>query len=210
MARMPRPSVLRCAREAMIAGAWPATSMADLARCAGVSRQTVYNDFGSRDGLARAVARQTADEFLAGARAAARSAGEDPIERIAAAAGWAIAAAHDDLLIKAVLTDDAGGMLPFLTTRSADLLVPIAAEIAALLDHPRAAWACEVAMRLMVSHLLMPVRSDAEHLGLVSELIRPVLAPAIPDAPAPDRSEDGPPGDSDLRSSTLPTHPIDS
>jgi hypothetical protein len=99
------------------------------------------------------------------------------VDRIAAAAHWGIAAAHDDLLIKAALTDDAGGLLPFLTTRSADLLVPMAVEIAALVDHPQAAWACEVALRLMVSHLLMPVRSDTDHLRLVTELIRPLFEP---------------------------------
>jgi AcrR family transcriptional regulator len=190
----------------MIAGAWPTTSMADLARCAGVSRQTLYNDFGSRDGLAQAVAQQTADEFLAGAQAAALGAGDDPVARIAAAAGWAIAAAHENLLVKAALTDDVGGLLPYLTTRSADLLVPIAAEIAQLVDHPQAAWACEVAMRLMVSHLLMPVRSDAEQLRLVSDLIKPLFTEGA-EMPLAARGSVGPPSNGPASSTADTTTP---
>lgn len=160
----------------MIAGSWSATSMADIARCAGVSRQTLYNDYGSRDGLARAVAQHTADQFLAGALDAARAGGPEPVDRIAAAAAWALATASDDLLVKAALTDDVGGLLPYLTTRSADLMIPIAQTIAALVDRPQAAWACEVALRLTVSHLLMPVRSDDDHLQRVTDLIRPLFA----------------------------------
>ncbi len=39
--------------------------MVDVAAAAGVSRQTLYNEFGSKDGLARALVRREADGYLA-------------------------------------------------------------------------------------------------------------------------------------------------
>ena len=40
--------------------------MVDVAAAAGVSRQTLYNEFGSKEGLARALVRREADGYLAG------------------------------------------------------------------------------------------------------------------------------------------------
>ncbi|MGQ5228634.1 helix-turn-helix domain-containing protein, partial [Streptomyces sp. yara] len=37
---------------------WSAVRMVDVAAAAGVSRQTLYNEFGSKDGLARALVRR--------------------------------------------------------------------------------------------------------------------------------------------------------
>ena len=45
---------------------WTAVRMVDVAAAAGVSRQTLYNEFGSKDGLARALVRRAADGYLAG------------------------------------------------------------------------------------------------------------------------------------------------
>ncbi len=171
-----RESLLTCARDRMSAGAWPDVSMADVAAAAGVSRQTLYNEFGNRDGLIAAVAHQTADQFRAGTLAAAQTE-SDPVLAVAAAMTWALAAAHDDPLIKAGLTDDAAGLLPYLTTRSAQVLPPIATDLATWLGTPGAPWACEVALRLTVSHLLTPTSSDSELVAAVSELIRPLLQP---------------------------------
>ena len=42
---------------------WSAVTMADVARISGVSRQTVYNEFGSRNGLAQAYALRLAVNF---------------------------------------------------------------------------------------------------------------------------------------------------
>ncbi|AZQ73434.1 TetR/AcrR family transcriptional regulator [Streptomyces luteoverticillatus] len=45
---------------------WHGVRMVDVAAAAGVSRQTLYNEFGSKDGLARALVRREAETFLAG------------------------------------------------------------------------------------------------------------------------------------------------
>lgn len=169
-----RDSLLACARDLMIAGAWPQTSLADVAAAAGVSRQTLYNEFGNREGLITEVVQRTAETFRIGTLAAAREQ-SDPVAAVGAAMSWALVAAHDDPLVKAGLTDDAAGLLPYLTYRSQELLSPLAAGIADYLDSPGATWACEVALRLTVSHLLTPTSEDAQFVDAVCDLIRPLL-----------------------------------
>ncbi len=174
-----RDSLLDCARDLVITGTWADSSMADVATRAGVSRQTLYNEFGNRDGLMAAVAKQASDQFRAGTLAAARRE-SDPALAVGAAMTWAIDMAHADPLVKAGLTDDAAGLLPYLTNRSQDVLLPIAADLAAWLDLPDAAWACEVALRLTVSQLLTPLRDDIAFVDAVTDLIRPLLQPTTP------------------------------
>lgn len=172
-----RESLLDCARDLVVSGTWSRTSLAEVAAGAGVSRQTLYNEFGSRDGLMAAVAARAADRFRAGTLAAAR--GEaDPADAIGAAMTWAISAARADPLVAAGFRDDVGGLLPYLTNRSTDVLVPIATDLAAWLDRPEAPWACEVALRLTVSHLLTPLQQDAAFVDAATELIRPLFQDA--------------------------------
>jgi AcrR family transcriptional regulator len=77
--------------------------MVDVAAAAGVSRQTLYNEFGSKEGLARALVRREADGYLAGAERALAT-HSDPRERLTAAAEWTASAARDNALVKAMLT----------------------------------------------------------------------------------------------------------
>src|SRR5690606_13349312 len=62
----PREALMPAARESLLDAAyaalarrpWSAVRMVDVAAAAGVSRQTLYNEFGSKDGLARALVRR--------------------------------------------------------------------------------------------------------------------------------------------------------
>lgn len=80
--------------------------MIDVAAVAGVSRQTLYNEFGSKDGLARALVRREADAYLAGVDRALKEAG------IEAVAEWTVTAAGSSALVRAVLTGCWGERLP--------------------------------------------------------------------------------------------------
>src|SRR4051812_47333613 len=53
-----RESLLDAAYTALARRAWSAVRMVDVAAVAGVSRQTLYNEFGSKEGLARALVRR--------------------------------------------------------------------------------------------------------------------------------------------------------
>ncbi|WP_156745924.1 TetR/AcrR family transcriptional regulator, partial [Mycobacterium sp. 1423905.2] len=48
-----RDSVLDAMRDLLLTRDWSAITLSDVARTAGISRQTIYNEFGSRQGLAQ-------------------------------------------------------------------------------------------------------------------------------------------------------------
>lgn len=56
-----RESLLQAAEAALSARPWPAVRMVEVAAAAGVSRQTLYNEFGGKEGLGRALVRRAAE-----------------------------------------------------------------------------------------------------------------------------------------------------
>ncbi|MEV6777796.1 TetR/AcrR family transcriptional regulator [Streptomyces syringium] len=111
-----RELLLDAAFVALAARPWSGVRMVDVAAAAGVSRQTLYNEFGGKDGLGRALVRREADAFLAGvertlADAAARGIG-DPGDHCAAVALWTLRTARTNPLVRAVLTGCRSERLP--------------------------------------------------------------------------------------------------
>lgn len=110
-----RESLLDAALAALGARPWAAVRMVDVALSAGVSRQTLYNEFSSKEGLARALARREADTFLAGvenALAEAERQGADAGDCFAAAAAWTLHSARRSPLVRATLTGCRSERLP--------------------------------------------------------------------------------------------------
>jgi AcrR family transcriptional regulator len=59
-----RDSILDGMRELLLSRDWSAITLSDVAKSAGISRQTIYNEFGSRQGLAHAYALRLADRLV--------------------------------------------------------------------------------------------------------------------------------------------------
>jgi AcrR family transcriptional regulator len=59
-----RDSILDGMREQLLARDWSAITLSHVAKAAGISRQTIYNEFGSRQGLAQAYALRLADRLV--------------------------------------------------------------------------------------------------------------------------------------------------
>ena len=59
-----RDSILDGMRELLLTRDWSAITLSDVARAAGISRQTIYNEFGSRQGLAQGYALRLADRLV--------------------------------------------------------------------------------------------------------------------------------------------------
>jgi AcrR family transcriptional regulator len=158
-----RDALLDAAYDAALAGDWEHVRMADVARAAGVSRQTLYYEFGSKDGLAQALAVREAERWSDGALGAIAGHDGSPVEAVTAATVWTLEEAARNPLLKAVLTDDEGGLVPFLTTRS-DQLQAIARDH--LETHVRTHWPeidparlhllADTVVRLTFSHLVLP------------------------------------------------------
>ncbi|MFI1395107.1 TetR/AcrR family transcriptional regulator [Streptomyces sp. NPDC020681] len=181
-----RESLLNAALLALAEQPWSAVRMVDVASAAGVSRQTLYNEFGSKDGLARALVRREADAYLHGVdRLLAEPAG--PADRLAALAEWTAGEARARPLLRALLTGCWGERLPtprparrgavlagVPAQRRADAGLPGPSDVvAAVRDRSLAALEqgrpgrtseesaelgrhCEVAMRLALSSVVAP------------------------------------------------------
>jgi AcrR family transcriptional regulator len=165
-----RDALLDAAYDAAVCGDWSQTRMADVARAAGVSRQTLYNEFGAKDALAQAMAMREVERFIAGTEAALDEAGpDDPIQAVGAAALYTLQQAADNPLLKAALIDTDGGLLSFLTTRGEPAMNAARASFeryyaAHWPDLPAGdiAVAAETITRLTFSYLVLPGDIPAE------------------------------------------------
>ncbi|MET9769706.1 TetR/AcrR family transcriptional regulator [Streptomyces sp. NPDC006415] len=165
-----RQALLDAALRALADGPWRAVRMVDVAALAGVSRQTLYNEFGTKGGLAGALLGRAADGYLAGVDRALTAPAPD---RPAAVALWTIRAARQDALVKALLTGHwAEGLprpdrLPGSRGRTGGKPVPAPDELLALVrermaavSQGAAAGRCEIALRLALSCVIVPVPGD--------------------------------------------------
>ncbi len=59
-----RDSILDGMREMLLDRDWSSITLSDVAKAAGISRQTIYNEFGSRQGLAEGYALRLADRLV--------------------------------------------------------------------------------------------------------------------------------------------------
>lgn len=158
-----RAALLDAAADAVLHGDWARTRMADVARAAGVSRQTLYYEFGTKDALAEALALREAERYMTGAEAAMVDHDGSPAEAIGAATEFTLREAASNPLLKAVLTDDGGAMLPYLTTRADGILTAVRERIAAYcsshwpdLPVDEVDLVADTVVRLTVSHLVLP------------------------------------------------------
>ena len=177
-----RAALLAAAADAALAGDWTRTRMSDVARAAGVSRQTLYYEFGSKDGLAEALAMHEAQRYIEGAEAMYAAHEGSPAEAIGAATEYTLRVAAANPLVKAVLTDDAGGLLPFLTTRGEAILAAASAHCAGYLcaHWPDLAKAevhlvADLVTRLTLSHLVLPGRRPEQVAAEIAHLVQRLL-----------------------------------
>ena len=137
--------------------------MEDVGAAAGVSRQTVYNEFGDKLGLARAVLLRHTERFLDGIDETL-SQHDDLGTAVAAAVSYTLREAADDPLLKAVLTGDGNeDMLPLLTTQAEPQVFAARARIVAhvssqwpQLPQAEVAELADAVIRLTMSYMMMP------------------------------------------------------
>ncbi|MGV9938267.1 TetR/AcrR family transcriptional regulator [Streptomyces sp. NPDC003401] len=207
-----RESLLDAAFAALARRPWAAVRMVDVASAAGVSRQTLYNEFGSKEGLVRALVRREADAYLAGVERALRTPG-DGRERLVAVAEWTVSAARGNTVVRALLTGCWSTRLPSFdlaavasssavpAQRRADAALPSPGDLvaavrdraAAVVGGGEAGPVCEVAVRLALSCVTAPPGERAG--GAVGEVVRGVLSWAYADRAYADREVPGPPPD---------------
>ena len=118
-----RDALLDAAYDVAVTTGWQRARMADVATAAGVSRQTLYDQFGGREGLALHLALRETARFVDGVERAMDRRPDDVLAAVEAAAAYALTAARDNPLIRSILTEDGdAGLLPYLTTRAEPML----------------------------------------------------------------------------------------
>ncbi|HEX2316982.1 MAG TPA: TetR family transcriptional regulator [Thermomonospora sp.] len=164
--------------------------MQDVADAVGVSRQTVYNEFGDKWGLAQALVIRDNEQYLDGIdQVLSRHA--DLYSAVAAAVRYTLETSADDPVKKAVLTGTgAEELLPLLTTRAEPVLFAARARlirhVASLwprLDREGLAEVTDAALRVTMSHLLLPSEPPERVGRLVARMVTRYLGE--PDTPAP-------------------------
>lgn len=192
--RLLRGSLLDGMRELLRSKDWSAVTMADVGAAAGVSRQTVYNEFGSRQGLATAYALRLADE-LVDLISEAIAAHEGKV-KIALAEGFSdfFASVATDPLIQSLLTGQAKpDLLRLITTDAGPLIDQASTRISELLQHSWVgadeATAVRIAramVRMALSYVSMPPETDRDVADDLAEIFGPVVdAAAGGGAPSP-------------------------
>ena len=169
-----------------------AVRMQDVANAVGVSRQTVYNEFGDKWRLAQALVMRNNDQYLDGVDEAL-SRHEDLYSAVVAAVEFTLTTAADDPFKKTILTGTGGeDLLPLLTTQSEPLVFAARRRILAHvarqwpeLDTDAVPEIVDTAVRLTISHVVLPTEpADAVARRIARTVIRYLNGP-VPGAERP-------------------------
>ncbi len=160
---------------------WAEVTMAAIAADAGVSRQTVYNEFGSRDGVAQAYVLREAAWFIDEAAIAIRANAADPRAALRAALNHFLTAAHEHPLLQAIARggDDDRLILtihgePVISTADA-ALAPVIVEVWPQISAADARVLVDALVRLALSHAAAPTSSP----DVVAEQLTRLLGPFV-------------------------------
>lgn len=178
-----RTRVLDAVGELVVARPWGEVTMAEVAERAGVSRQTLYNAFGSRGELAQAYVMREAERFVAAVEGAVRAHPEDPRAALRGALEIFLTAAGTHPLIRAVTAGSGGeDLLPLVTTRGGPLVEYVTTRLAELiletwpgLEPADAHLVADCIVRLAISHAALPGGSPGETAEALARVLGPYL-----------------------------------
>jgi AcrR family transcriptional regulator len=179
-----RETLFGAARDELQRRNWSEITMSDIAKTAGVSRQTLYKEFGNRDEFGQAFVIDENERFLDGVEAAVREHLDDPRAAVSAALGAFLEAAGDDPLVRILLSDD--GMLPFVTTQGMPVVAWATARLTAVIEEgwPEAAPAdagllAESLVRLAISYITVPTGPPEKTAAGAVDLLGPFIDRAL-------------------------------
>ncbi|HEU5252169.1 MAG TPA: TetR family transcriptional regulator [Solirubrobacterales bacterium] len=188
-----RQTVFDAAREQLARQTWSEITMADIAAGAGVSRQTLYNEFGNRNEFGFAFVIHEAERFMDDVETAVLQHRDDPRAAILAALEHFLRTAGEDPLISILLSDDGtGGMLPFVTTQGLPVVQWAASRLTSVIEEgwPEAPeedvqMLAESLVRLSISYVTTPGDSAEDAAKGVAELLGPFIDKALGSADQP-------------------------
>jgi AcrR family transcriptional regulator len=182
-----RETLFGAAKDQLQLRPWSEITMADIAGAAGVSRQTLYKTFGSRDEFALALVIQEGERFLNAVEAAVREHSDDPQAAVSAGLEVFLTTAAEDPLVHVLLSDDGtSGTLPFLTTQSLPVVQWAAARLGLVIHAgwPQGSAAdaqllAESLVRLAISYLTAPSATPHAMADAAGRLLGPFADRAL-------------------------------
>ncbi|WP_440712379.1 TetR family transcriptional regulator [Gordonia sp. FQ] len=187
--RLLRNSLLDGVHDLLTQRDWSKVTMTDVARQTGVSRQTVYNEFGSRHGLAQSYALRLVDEFTEVIGAAIDEVPGDLDAALTSGFERFFAAAALDPMIASLLSGEPNPDLhKLITTEAAPLIAAAKANLARIITR---SWIglpdvaadplAGALARMALSYVAMPPEVPAPR---VAANLAALFAPAIREAAA--------------------------
>jgi AcrR family transcriptional regulator len=180
------PKVVAAAIELTASEGWSAVTMSRLADAVGVSRQTVYNEVGSKPALAAAMIGTELARFLAAVEDAFDAHPDSLVEAIRGAVRGVLELAEDNVLLHAIVSASHGAetdLLPLLTTHAEALLNQAKAVVSARLDahsvpmsEQERAVLIDVLVRTVLSHVMQPSAGPASTADDMAWMIGRLLA----------------------------------
>jgi AcrR family transcriptional regulator len=166
---------------------WAQITMSDVARAAGVSRQTLYKELGTRDEFAQQFVIREGARFLEVVEQVILEHLDDPRAAVTAGLEVFLNVASEDPLMRLLLEDDGtGGMLPLITTQSRPVIDWASERVCQVM---RSGWPdvtdedaellADSIVRLAISYVTMPRVSPHESAAAAATLLAPYMERAM-------------------------------
>ncbi|MGI8679334.1 MAG: TetR family transcriptional regulator [Jatrophihabitans sp.] len=159
---------------------WTATTMADVAKAAGVSRQTLYNEFGSRSALVESYVTLEIETLVASVGDAVRAHPGDAHRALRTAFELFLKLASDEPVVQIIVADAEAGELTRLLTGlgqalASDRVAHLIPEVWPQVTPADAQLLAGSLVRLAISHALVPTEDP----GVVASGVSRMLAPFV-------------------------------
>jgi AcrR family transcriptional regulator len=185
-----RNTLLDGARDELERRGWAQITMGDIATAAGVSRQTLYKEFGSRDEFAQAFVMREVDRFLLAVEVAVREHLDDPATALSAAFDVFLTAAAEDPLVRTLLRgDEMYSLLALVTSQGEHVVAGATESLAAIMlsgwpvvKPQDARLLAECLVRLAISYAALPAGPTGMTAASVTTLLGPYIERILAEA----------------------------
>ncbi|MGW0161786.1 TetR family transcriptional regulator AlkX [Mycobacterium sp. NPDC003323] len=176
-----RDSILDGMREMLLVRDWSSITLTDVARAAGISRQTIYNEFGSRQGLAEGYALRLADRLVNAVDAAiSNNVGQVYEAFLEGFRAFFIESASDPLVISLLNGQAKPDLLQIITTDSGPIISRCSQRLTTTFQNSwikatdeDAGVLARAIVRLAMSYVSMPPEADHDVARDLARLMSP-------------------------------------
>jgi len=181
--RLLRDTLLDAACHELQGNRWSEITMADIAQAAGVSRQTLYKEFGSREEFAQMLVLREAERFLDAVEQALAANVAAPVKALTAAFELFLKTAAENPVVRAIVLEEGAEELLSLMTSQGKPIVESATErlkAAILASWPQirrrdAETLSDVLVRLAISYAALPSGEAGATATSITRLLEPYI-----------------------------------